>query len=246
MSTEDRVENLSPEDLRLHIADMRRELVVDKMRILELQDEIRIRQTDHGDAISLLGQAELLLEGKIEYILNLDQTLNARIAELEAECDRKSEEIDRRGEAIAGIEAREQKDRAERDQVIQDLSERLETANQEVGKAHAIARDIDQERAAKMKALAATEKQLAKTRDALTDAHTATETAGREATRHAQTISEMTAAAAGLKQQLAAQAQELDRLNNALRAEQAQRATLENSAWWKLGRPWRALLGPKS
>lgn len=238
-------EDLGPEELRQHIEDMRRELVVDKMRIIELQDEIRLRQTDHADAIALLGQAELLLEGKIEYILNLDHTLNARIKELEAECDRKSEEIDRRGEVIAETEARDAKNRSERDAIIKNLSERLEAANQEVGKAHELARGIDQERAAKIVALESCETQRQAIQEALAKAESDLATARSEIECQVQEIESIEQSRTRVEKTLEEAQREVKSLQSGLQTAQEHRESVEASMLWRISRPWRALFGPK-
>lgn len=245
MPTEKPADDLSPAELRQHMEDMRRELVGDKLRIIELQDEIRMRQTDHADAISLLGQAELQLEGKIEYILNLDHSLNARIKELEDECDRKSEEIDRRGEVIAAAEARDKKNREERDAIISDLSERLETANQEIGKAHELARDIDQDRAAKIDLLNKTEAQLTESRASLEAVQGERESAHRDISGLKQEIESHTASLARTEASLQKTTNELESTRNRVKAAEAHRRMIESSSLWKISRPWRALFGPK-
>ena len=86
------------------IRDLRRELLTAESRILELQDRIAAKQTEQADAVALLGDAELVLENKITYIMELDRSLNLRIRELEEECDRKTDEIDRRGDSLLAAE----------------------------------------------------------------------------------------------------------------------------------------------
>ena len=102
-------------------------------------------KTEQADAVALLGQAELVLEEKIAYIIELDRTLNGRIRELEEECDRKSAEIDLRGEALNQAREEDQKNRASRDEIIADLSARLEASNQETNRAHEIAGEVNQQ-----------------------------------------------------------------------------------------------------
>ena len=74
-------EPTTPEEI---IQALRRELIAGELQRLELQDRLVARDTDRADAVALLGQAELVLEEKIGYILELDHSLNQRIRELEA------------------------------------------------------------------------------------------------------------------------------------------------------------------
>ena len=67
------------------VTTLRREVVAAELQILELKDRMLAVNTDRADAVALLGQAELLLEQKISYIITLDQALNSRIRELEAD-----------------------------------------------------------------------------------------------------------------------------------------------------------------
>lgn len=228
----------SPDQLRQQIEDLRKELVNEKMQVLELQDRLRSAQTEQGDAVALLGEAELLLEGKIEYILRIDQALNTRIRELEEECDRKSEEIENRGQVIGELEARDTRHREERDTVIKDLSERLETANQETNQAHETARDIDQQRAKQVQALAAETTRHQATQADLDASRADGERLNRALSEMIAQLKEREATLAEIQGQLA---QTVDELNHA----RDQLQHVQDSALWKLGRPWRALFGPK-
>jgi chromosome segregation ATPase len=228
----------SSAQLRQQVEDLRKELITEKMQVLELQDRLRENQTDQSNAVALLGQAELLLEGKIEYILRIDQALNARIHELEEECDRKSAEIENRGQAITELEARDTRHREERDAVIADLNERLEQANQEINKAHEVARGIDQQRAEQVQALAQETARHQTTLAELDASRADGERLNRALAEMIAQLKEREATLAEIQSQLA---QTIDELNQA----RDQLQHVQDSALWKLGRPWRALFGPK-
>ncbi|MCC5021808.1 MAG: hypothetical protein J6386_02945 [Candidatus Synoicihabitans palmerolidicus] len=80
-------------DAGRQIDDLRREVIVAELQILELNDRLLAKETDRADAVALLRRAELVLEQIIGYSMTLDQALNQRIRELEEECDRKTTEI---------------------------------------------------------------------------------------------------------------------------------------------------------
>ena len=101
------------------IQDIRKELILAQVTVLELQDTILQKETDKADAVSILGQAEHALESKINYIVELDRVLNEKIA---AACA---------GSGSAEIAAR--------DQIIQDLVQKLDAANREIGATHTMA-----------------------------------------------------------------------------------------------------------
>ncbi len=106
------------------VRDLRREIIAAETQISELQDQSTRRETEQADAVALLGQVELVLEQKIGYIIELDQTLNTRIRELEIECERKSEEIESRGKALLESEVRDEKNRTQ----LTDTRSRLSNA----------------------------------------------------------------------------------------------------------------------
>ena len=114
------LERALAEQTRL-IQEIRGELIRSQITVLELQDTVLQKETDKADAVSILGQAEHALEGKINYIVELDRVLNERLAGLRAEL----------AAAQTGI--------ADRDRIIQDLVQKLDTANRELGAAHAMA-----------------------------------------------------------------------------------------------------------
>lgn len=114
------LERALAEQTRL-IQEIRGELIRSQITVLELQDTVLQKETDKADAVSILGQAEHALEGKINYIVELDRVLNERLAGLRTEL----------AAAQTGI--------ADRDRIIQDLVQKLDTANRELGAAHAMA-----------------------------------------------------------------------------------------------------------
>lgn len=109
------------EEKTLHIQSIRKELILSQVTVLELQDTVLQKETDKADAVSILGQAEHALEGKINYIVELDRVLNGQLATAQA--------------ALAAA----QTGSAERDRIIQDLVQKLDLANRGLGEAHAMA-----------------------------------------------------------------------------------------------------------
>jgi DNA repair ATPase RecN len=109
------------EEKTLLIQAIRKELILSQITVLELQDTVLQKETDKADAISILGQAEHALEGKINYIVELDRVLNEKLATAQA--------------ALAATQA----GIGERDRIIQDLVQKLDQANREAGAAHALA-----------------------------------------------------------------------------------------------------------
>ncbi len=109
------------EEKTLLIQSIRKELILSQVTVLELQDTVLQKETDKADAVSILGQAEHALEGKINYIVELDRVLNGQLATAQA--------------ALAAAQASS----AERDRIIQDLVQKLDLANRGLGEAHAMA-----------------------------------------------------------------------------------------------------------
>ncbi len=109
------------EEKTLLIQSIRKELILSQVTVLELQDTVLQKETDKADAVSILGQAEHALEGKINYIVELDRVLNGQLATAQA--------------ALAAAQAGS----AERDRIIQDLVHKLDLANRGLGEAHAMA-----------------------------------------------------------------------------------------------------------
>lgn len=100
------------------VQSVRKELILSQITVLELQDTVLQKETDKADAVALLGQAELVLEGKINYIFELDRLLNEQIKELQ------------RASADA---------RAAHETITADLVQKLDQANRDLGATHALA-----------------------------------------------------------------------------------------------------------
>ena len=103
------------------IQSIRQELILSQITVLELQDTVLQKETDKADAISILGQAEHALEGKINYIVELDRVLNEKLTAARQAATAAAPEI------------------TARDQIIQDLVQKLDLANREIGATHTLA-----------------------------------------------------------------------------------------------------------
>lgn len=125
------------------VQEIREELIRSQITVLELQDTVLQKETDKADAVSILGQAEHALEGKINYIVELDRVLNERIAGLRAEL----------AAAQAGM--------ADRDRIIQDLVQKLDATNRELGAAHTMAGNYLRDLTHAQEALRQAQQQLA-------------------------------------------------------------------------------------
>jgi chromosome segregation ATPase len=157
------------EEKSLLVQSIRKELILSQITVLELQDTILQKETDKADAVSILGQVEHVLEEKINYIFALDRVLNEKIAGLQA-----------------GLAAQ----KATHDQITQDLVQKLDAANREIGATHTMAagyaRDLAQTREQLQRAaqdlttvraqLISTQATLAQTRQELRDTQTAQRT----------------------------------------------------------------------
>ena len=157
------------EEKSLLVQSIRKELILSQITVLELQDTILQKETDKADAVSILGQVEHVLEEKINYIFALDRVLNEKIAGLQA-----------------GLAAQ----KATHDQITQDLVQKLDAANREIGATHTMAagyaRDLAQTREQLQRAeqdlttvraqLTSTQATLAQTRQELRDTQTAQRT----------------------------------------------------------------------
>ena len=157
------------EEKSLLVQSIRKELILSQITVLELQDTILQKETDKADAVSILGQVEHVLEEKINYIFALDRVLNERIAGLQA-----------------GLAAQ----KAAHDQITQDLVQKLDAANREIGATHTMAagyaRDLAQTREQLQRAeqdlttvraqLTSTQATLAQTHQELRDTQTAQRT----------------------------------------------------------------------
>lgn len=117
------------------VQSLRRELVKSQLIVLELNDRVLQKETDKADAVALLGQAELVLEQKINHLMELDRVLNLRIRELESE-----NETGRQTQATGEAElAKARSELATRVSEVQDLVAKLDQANRELGDTHALA-----------------------------------------------------------------------------------------------------------
>jgi chromosome segregation ATPase len=235
------------------IQDLRRELLTAESRILELQDRIAAKQTEQADAVALLGDAELVLENKITYIIELDRSLNLRIRELEEECDRKTEEIDRRGESLLAAEKNQRELNVERAAVVADLSRRIETANQEINKAHSLARDLDLKRAeaaeklnVKVTKLDQTSAVLTQTQGELASAKETNQELLKDLQKMEVTRDAATERITALENEAAQTNAELNSTTDTVHALELELSNIKTSLLWRWGRPWRALFGPKS
>lgn len=225
----------SPEEI---IQALRRELIAGELQRLELQDRLVARDTDRADAVALLGQAELVLEEKIGYILQLDHSLNQRIRELEAECDRKTAEIDRRGELLSSLRAEADQQRSERDAIIKDLNVRLESANQEISRAHELAGDF----AAKFNRC---EQALTALQDTLRESQSVAATTQQNLIRNQEDLDAARARMSEIESALQTERTKLSNCAAALVEAQASKELIRSSWLWRLSRPWRAFFGPE-
>lgn len=131
------------------VQSVRKELILSQITVLELQDTVLQKETDKADAVSILGQAELVLEGKINYIFELDRVLNERIAALQQELTTT---------------------RAAHETITTDLVQKLDQTNRELGAAHTLAGNYAREAAEtreKLTAALTSFQQLKAERDAI-------------------------------------------------------------------------------
>lgn len=199
---------------------LREELIKTQLIVLDLNDRVLEKETDKADAVAILGQVELVLEQKINYISELDRALNNQIADLRQR-----------------LQASEQEQKA-RDSIIQDLASRLETANQEVSRMHGVAGDFARDLAHTREALAGEKAQHQGTRGEL-----ASTAAQLDQTR--QTLATTSSELAATRDRLETTERRLTEIDAALASERGRLAKIFSSALWRLGRPWRALFGPK-
>ena len=228
----------SKTSIDINTQQLQREIIELKVSLLESGDNLDRSNCEKADVISLLGSAELLLEEKIAYIIELDRSLSERIRELEAECDRKTEEIENRGKALSDARDEDRKTREARDAVIGDLNARLEKANQETNQAHQVAGDINREltksteEAARLRAgIDQLEHQLSQEREAakalqakledLDSRHSDKEAALQESQKSLQASREETKAAQAIIDQI------------------------QDSSLWRWSKWWRSWFGPK-
>lgn len=133
------------DEQRQLVQQVRRDLIQAQITVLELNDAVLVKETEKTDAIALLAQLETVLEGKVNRLAQLDQELNRQIATL-------------RGQLAA-----ETAERSARDQIIQDLVQKLDRANRETGEAHTLAAGFARERDETRATLEQTRGQLAQT-----------------------------------------------------------------------------------
>jgi len=100
------------------VQSIRKELILSQITVLELQDTILQKETDKADAVSILGRAELVLEGKINYIFELDRVLNERLAAAQKELSDA---------------------RTAHQSITDDLVQKLDATNRALGDAHQLA-----------------------------------------------------------------------------------------------------------
>ena len=114
------------------VAHLRRELVKTQLVVLELNDRVLQKETDKADAVALLGQAELVLEQKINHVMELDRVLNLRIQELKsALAERAAEPTAETADLRAQFDARSAE--------VDTLVAKLDATNQELGRTHELA-----------------------------------------------------------------------------------------------------------
>jgi chromosome segregation ATPase len=164
---------------------LREELIKTQLIVLELNDRVLERETDKADALSILGRLELQLEQKIDRITLL-QTEHAQEIE-EARVRLQSAELDRQASEA----------------VIQNLSDQLASARQEITRIQATANDVAQQ------LVVADQSNISKE----------------------DRLRQWAAALAETEAQLAMARRQLN--------------TIFTSRLWRLGRPWRAIFGPK-
>ena len=187
------------EEKSLLVQSIRKELILSQITVLELQDTILQKETDKADAVSILGQVEHVLEEKINYIFALDRVLNEKIAGLQA-----------------GLAAQ----KATHDQITQDLVQKLDAANREIGATHTMAAGYARD-------LAQTQEQLQRAEQDLTTARSQ--------------LASTQATLVQVRQELAV-TQSAQRATEEGRAGLAHEiATMRASFSWKLTRPLRAL-----
>ncbi|MEO6003585.1 MAG: hypothetical protein ABIZ04_05575 [Opitutus sp.] len=165
------------------VQSVRKELILSQITVLELQDTVLQKETDKADAVALLGQAELVLEGKINYIFELDRLLNER---------------------INGLQRTSADARQAHETITADLVQRLDQTNRELGSAHTLAGNYAREASEtreKLTALEAAAQQLRADHSA-TQSTLAAVRAELEATRG--DLAKTAAAKAAIEQQLAA------------------------------------------
>lgn len=153
------------EEKILLIQDIRKALIHSQITVLELNDTLMRKETEKIDALAILTRLEGVLEDKLNHIAELDRGLNQKIATLQDEL------------------AAETGEKTARDQIINDLVQKLDAANREIGTVHTLAgdyaRDLAQTRAQLQRT--ATELKETQTSLAATQQNLASTTAARDA-----------------------------------------------------------------
>ena len=164
------------------VQSIRQELIRSQITVLELQDTILQKETDKADAVSILGQAELVLEGKINYIFELDRVLNERIASIQKE--------------LADS-------RAAHEIITADLVQKLDQANRALGDAHKLAARYAQEAAEAREKVASITSSLHQTETAHQSAESKLDSVHAEKNALVEKLTELTASKASLEDELA-------------------------------------------
>jgi chromosome segregation ATPase len=153
------------EEKILLIQDIRKALIHSQITVLELNDTIMRKETEKIDALAILTRLEGVLEDKLNHIAELDRGLNQKIATLQ---DKLAAET---GEKTA------------RDQIINDLVQKLDAANREIGTVHTLAGDYARDLAQARAQLQRTATELTETQTSLaaTQQDLASTTAARDA-----------------------------------------------------------------
>lgn len=234
------------------IRQLREELIKTQMIVLELNDRILEKETDRLDAIAILGRVELVLEQKIDYIVQLDQALNARIGELTKELEQARGLVAQQAAEITRICAERDREYAARDAIIQDHVTRLDLANQEIGRAHNLAGGFARDLAHTRDALSGEQSAQQRTNAELAAVRAQLESTAQTLAQNQGDLAATTSALLETRTQLSETARELAVVSEKLRvtdeqlaAERRTVATVKASLLWRLGRPWRAVFGPK-
>lgn len=199
---------------------LREELIKTQMIVLDLNDRVLEKETEKADAVAILGQVELVLEQKINYITELDRALNAQIAGVRA----RLESTERENQAHATS--------------IQELLAKLDAANKEVTRMHGVAGDYARDLAHTREALNVESATHQQTRAQLSATSTELASTG-------QTLATTQSDLAATRGQLEDTQRKLEQTHTELAHERHRLNKIFRSALWKLGRPWRALFGPE-
>jgi len=165
------------------VQSIRKELILSQITVLELQDTVLRKETDKADAIALLGQAELVLESKINYISELDRALNERIATTERQLA---------------------ETRVAHETIIADLVQKLDQTNRALGDAHNLAANYARESTEARESLAKALNSVQQLQQELRDAHNRCSALSSEKSAIQNELTSVARAKSALEQQLAA------------------------------------------